>query len=154
MPFSITVNTERRVVDVDDDTPLLWVLRDTLGLTGTKYSCGVGECGSCAVFVNGALTRSCLVPISDADGATIQTIEGLSPDRSHPVQRAWIEHQVPQCGWCHSGQILAAVDLLNRRPNPSDADIDAAMSSFLCRCGTQQRIRAAIHRAAEEVRHG
>jgi len=149
--FSITVNGTGRTVDVDEDTPLLWVLRDTLGLTGTKYGCGVGECGSCAVFVNGTLERSCVLPISLADGAEIQTIEGLSDDRSHPVQKAWIEEQVPQCGWCHSGQILAAVDLLRKNPNPTDADIDEAMSGFLCRCGTYQRIRRGIHRAAEEA---
>jgi aerobic-type carbon monoxide dehydrogenase small subunit (CoxS/CutS family) len=146
--YTITVNAKRHTIDVDEDTPLLWVLRDTLGLTGTKYGCGVGECGNCAVVLNGALTRSCLVQISAADGAAIQTIEGLSPDRSHPVQQAWIAEQVPQCGWCHSGQILAAVDLLKAHPHPTDADIDAAMSSYLCRCGTQQRIRRAIHRAA------
>jgi isoquinoline 1-oxidoreductase alpha subunit len=135
--YTITVNKTKHSVDVDEDTPLLWVIRDTLGLTGTKYGCGVGECGSCAV-----------------DGATIQTIEGLSSDRSHPVQRAWIEEQVPQCGWCQSGQILAAVDLLKKKPHPTDADIDAAMATFLCRCGTLQRIRRAIHRAAGEVHHG
>jgi isoquinoline 1-oxidoreductase alpha subunit len=149
--YTITVNEKRHTLDVDDDTPLLWVIRDTLQLTGTKYGCGVGECGACAVFVNGALVRSCLMRISAVDGATIQTIEGLSPDRSHPVQRAWIAEQVPQCGWCQSGQILATVDLLKKRPKPTDADIDAAMASLLCRCGTQQRIRKAIHRAAEEV---
>jgi len=146
--YTITVNGTERSVDVDADTPLVWVLRDTIGLTGTKYGCGVGECGNCAVFVNGQLVRSCLMQISALDGATIQTIEGLSPDRSHPVQQAWIAEQVPQCGWCHSGQILAAVDLLEKKPHPTDADIDAAMSSFLCRCGTQQRIRKAIHRVA------
>jgi isoquinoline 1-oxidoreductase alpha subunit len=158
--YTITVNAKPQTVDVDEDTPLLWVLRDTLGLTGTKYGCGVGECGSCAVVLNGSLARSCLVQISAANGATIQTIEGLSRDRSHPVQQAWIAEQVPQCGWCHSGQILAAVDLLKTHPHPTDADIDAAMSTFLCRCGTQQRIRRAIHRAAGtagaagEVHHG
>jgi isoquinoline 1-oxidoreductase alpha subunit len=151
--YTITVNQQRHTVDVDEDTPLLWVLRDTVGLTGTKYGCGVGECGACSVFVNGSLVRSCLLQISAVNGAVIQTIEGLSRDRSHPVQRAWIAEQVPQCGWCHSGQILAAVDLLNKTPKPTDADIDAAMSLFLCRCGTQQRIRRAIHRAAGEVHH-
>jgi isoquinoline 1-oxidoreductase alpha subunit len=155
--FTITVNGTRRAVDVDADTPLLWVLRDTLGLTGTKYGCGVGECGSCSVFMNGALVRSCVVQIGAANGAAIQTIEGLSPDRGHPVQQAWIAEQVPQCGWCHSGHILAAVDLLKAHPHPTDAQIDAAMAGFLCRCGTQQRIRRAIHRAAGaagEVHHG
>jgi isoquinoline 1-oxidoreductase alpha subunit len=151
--YTITVNHHRHTVDVDEDTPLLWVLRDTVGLTGTKYGCGVGECGACAVFVNGALVRSCVQQIKAVDGAEIQTIEGLSRDRSHPVQRAWIAEQVPQCGWCHSGQILAAVDLLTKKPHPTDADIDAAMASYLCRCGTQQRIRKAIHRAAGEAGH-
>ncbi len=151
--YTITVNERKHAVDVDADTPLLWVLRDTVGLTGTKYGCGVGECGACSVFVNGSLVRSCLLQISAANGAVIQTIEGLSNDRSHPVQRAWIAEQVPQCGWCHSGQILAAVDLLHRTPQPTDADIDAAMSTLLCRCGTYQRIRKAIHRAAAEVHH-
>jgi isoquinoline 1-oxidoreductase alpha subunit len=151
--YTITVNQRTHSVDVDADTPLLWVLRDTIGLTGTKYGCGVGECGACSVFVNGALVRSCLQPINTVDGAEIQTIEGLAPDRSHPVQRAWIAEQVPQCGWCHSGQILAAVDLLNKKSQPTDTDIDAAMAPFLCRCGTYQRIRKAIHRAAGEVGH-
>jgi len=149
--YTVTVNGAERTVDVDDDTPLLWVIRDTLGLTGTKYGCGVGECGSCVVFVNGVLERTCVVPISLVDGAEIQTIEGLSDDRNHPVQEAWIAEQVPQCGWCHSGQILAAVDLLRKNPEPTDADIDAAMSGFLCRCGTYQRIRKGIQRAAEEM---
>jgi isoquinoline 1-oxidoreductase alpha subunit len=152
--YTITVNQRKLTVDVDEDTPLLWVLRDTVGLTGTKYGCGVGECGACSVFVNGSLVRSCLVQIGTLDSAVIQTIEGLSPDHSHPVQRAWIAEQVPQCGWCHSGQILAAVDLLNRHQHPTDADIDAAMATLLCRCGTYQRIRKAIHRAAEEVHRG
>ncbi|MFO7767672.1 MAG: (2Fe-2S)-binding protein [bacterium] len=152
--YSITVNGKQCTADVDADTPLLWVLRDTLGLTGTKYSCGVGECGSCAVFVDGALERSCILPISAAEGADIQTIEGLSEDRSHPVQKAWITEQVPQCGWCHSGQILAAVDLLRRNPDPSDGEIDEAMSGYLCRCGTYQRVRKGIHTAAKEVRDG
>lgn len=149
--FSITVNKKQHTVDVDADTPLLWVLRDTLSLTGTKYGCGVGECGSCAVFVNGALERSCVLTIETVAGASIQTIEGLSADRSHPVQKAWIVEQVPQCGWCHSGQILAAVDLLRKKPDPTDADIDQAMGPFLCRCGTYQRIRKGIHTAAKET---
>lgn len=148
--YTITVNGQGHTVDVDEDTPLLWVIRDTIGLTGTKYGCGVGECGACSVFVNGTLVRSCLRRISAVDGAEIRTIEGLSPDRSHAVQRAWIAEQVPQCGWCQSGQILAAVDLLASTPHPTDDEIDVAMSPFLCRCGTQQRIRTAIHRAAEE----
>jgi aerobic-type carbon monoxide dehydrogenase small subunit (CoxS/CutS family) len=151
--YTITVNGQRHTVDADEDTPLLWVIRDTIGLTGTKYGCGVGECGACALFVNGSLVRSCLRQIAGVDGAEIRTIEGLSPDRSHPVQRAWIAEQVPQCGWCHSGQILAALDLLTKSAHPTDGEIDAALSSFLCRCGTQQRIRKAIHRAAGEVGH-
>jgi aerobic-type carbon monoxide dehydrogenase small subunit (CoxS/CutS family) len=151
--YAITVNGQRHSVDVDEDTPLLWVIRDTIGLTGTKYGCGVGECGACSVFVNGSLVHSCLRQIAAVDGAEIRTIEGLSPDRSHPVQRAWIAEQVPQCGWCHSGQILAAVDLLTKSAHPTDGEIDAALSPFLCRCGTQQRIRKAIHRAAGEVDH-
>jgi len=161
--YTITVNSRRHTVDVDESTPLLWVLRDTLGLTGTKYGCGVGECGCCTVVLNGSLARSCLVQISAASGAAIQTIEGLSRERAHPVQQAWIAEQVPQCGWCQSGQILAAVDLLKTHPHPTEADIDAAMSGHLCRCGTQLRIRRAIHRAAGaagpvgsagEVHHG
>lgn len=152
--YTITVNGERRTVDVDADTPLLWVLRDTLGLTGTKYSCGAGECGSCAVFVDDSLERSCILPISAVDGAEILTIEGLSEDRSHPVQKVWIEEQIPQCGWCHSGQILAVVDLLRKNPEPSDEEIDEAMSGFLCRCGTYQRVRRGIHKVAKEVTDG
>ena len=149
--YTLTVNGKRHTVDVDADTPLLWVLRDELGLTGTKYSCGVGICGSCAVIVNGSIERSCVLPVSSVDGAEVMTIEGLSPDRSHPLQRAWIEDQVPQCGYCQSGQLLGAMVLLESNPDPTDADIDAAMSDILCRCGTYQRIRQAIHRAAKEM---
>ncbi len=149
--YTLTVNGTRHTVDVDADTPLLWVLRDELGLTGTKYSCGVGICGSCAVIVNGSLERSCVVPVSAVDGAEVMTIEGLSSDRSHPLQRAWIEDQVPQCGYCQSGQLLGAMKLLESNPDPSDEDIDVAMNDFLCRCGTYQRIREAIHRAAKEM---
>ncbi len=149
--YHLIVNGSDHTVDVDADTPLLWVLRDTLGLTGTKYSCGVGVCGSCSAIVNGSLERTCVIPVSAVEGADILTIEGLSPDRSHPLQRAWIEEQTPQCGYCHAGQLLGAMVLLENNPDPSDADIDAAMSDFLCRCGTYQRIRRAIHRAAKEM---
>jgi isoquinoline 1-oxidoreductase alpha subunit len=151
--YTLRVNGRRHRVDVDADTPLLWVLRDNLGLTGTKYGCGVGVCGSCLVIMNGSLERSCSVPISQADGARIMTIEGLSEDRSHPLQRAWIEEQVVQCGYCQSGQLLGAYVLLESNPDPSDEDIDEAMQDILCRCGTYQRIRKAIHRAAGEMRN-
>jgi aerobic-type carbon monoxide dehydrogenase small subunit (CoxS/CutS family) len=137
-------------VDVASDTPLLWVLRDNLGLTGTKFGCGIAQCGACTVHVDGAPTRSCVIPVSSVAGKRVTTIEGLSRDRSHPVQRAWIAEDVPQCGYCQSGQIMAAVALLEANPTPTDADIDATMTN-ICRCGTYQRIRAAIHRAAGEV---
>jgi aerobic-type carbon monoxide dehydrogenase small subunit (CoxS/CutS family) len=148
--IEFTVNGSRRSVDVAPDTPLLWVLRDNLGLTGTKFGCGIALCGSCTVHVDGAPTRSCVIPISSVAGKRVTTIEGLSRDRSHPVQQAWIAEDVPQCGYCQSGQIMAAVALLETTPHPTDADIDATMTN-ICRCGTYQRIRAAIHRAAGEV---
>jgi isoquinoline 1-oxidoreductase alpha subunit len=148
--ITMTVNGEEHTVDVDPDTPLLWVLRDTLGLTGTKYSCGIGLCGACTVHLDGEAVRSCTVPVSEVAGRTITTIEGLSPDGRHPVQQAWIAEKVSQCGYCQPGQIMAAAALLSRTPDPSDAEIDAAMSGNLCRCGTYQRIRRAIHRAAQE----
>ncbi|HEV8019057.1 MAG TPA: (2Fe-2S)-binding protein [Steroidobacteraceae bacterium] len=135
-------------VDVDADMPLLWVLRDTLGLTGTKFGCGMALCGACTVHLEGAAVRSCVTPVSAARGKKVTTIEGLSPDSRHPVQQAWIELDVPQCGYCQSGQIMSAAALLAQTPQPSDAEIDAAMSGNICRCGTYQRIRAAIHRAA------
>jgi isoquinoline 1-oxidoreductase subunit alpha len=135
-------------VDVDADMPLLWVLRDTLGLTGTKFGCGMALCGACTVHLEGAAVRSCVTPVSAARGKQVTTIEGLSADSRHPVQQAWIELDVPQCGYCQSGQIMSAAALLAQTPQPSDADIDAAMSGNICRCGTYQRIRAAIHRAA------
>ena len=144
----LTVNGRRTELDIEPETPLLWVLRDELGLTGTKYGCGIAECGACTVHLNGEAVRSCQVQISDADGASITTIEGLSIDGSHPVQRAWIEQDVPQCGYCQSGQIMAAVALLKAKPDPTDADIDETVTN-ICRCGTYQRIRTAIHRAAE-----
>jgi len=147
--LTINVNGTDRPVDVDPETPLLWVLRDTVGLTGTKYGCGMALCGACTVHLDGQPIRSCVTPVGSVGTARVTTIEGLSPDRSHPVQKAWIELDVPQCGYCQSGQIMSATALLAHTPKPTDADIDAAMSGNICRCGTYQRIRAAIHRAAE-----
>jgi isoquinoline 1-oxidoreductase subunit alpha len=152
--ISLTVNGTSQRVDVSPDTPLLWVLRDNLGLTGTKYGCGMALCGACTVHVNGEATRSCVMPISAAAGKSVLTIEGLSHDGSHPLQRAWIAEEVPQCGYCQSGQIMAAAVLLRENPRPSDADIDDAMSGNICRCGTYQRIRRAIHRAAAAPAEG
>ena len=144
----LTINGHPQQVDVDPDTPLLWVLRDTLGLTGTRYGCGIAQCGACTVHIDGVATRSCSVPVSTAEGAQITTIEGLSPNGGlHPVQKAWIAHDVPQCGYCQSGMIMAVAALLKEKPQPSDADIDAAITN-ICRCGTYARIRAAIHTAA------
>ena len=148
--ISITVNGQEHTVDVAPETPLLWVLRDTLGLTGTKYTCGVGLCGACTVHLDGEPARSCTLPVSEVAGRAITTIEGFSPDGSHPLQQAWIAESVPQCGYCQPGQIMTAAALLAENPNPSDDDIDAAMSGTLCRCGTYQRIRRAIHRVIEE----
>jgi len=148
--ITLNVNGQEHTVDVDPETPLLWVLRDTLGLTGTKYSCGIGLCGACAVHLDGEVARSCTVSVSDAAGREVVTIEGLSSDGSHPVQQAWIAEKVTQCGYCQPGQIMAAAALLAKNPRPTDADIDAAMSGHLCRCGTYQRVRRAIHRVAEE----
>ncbi|HUO18216.1 MAG TPA: (2Fe-2S)-binding protein [Steroidobacteraceae bacterium] len=144
----LNVNGRDVSVEVDPAMPLLWVLRDTLGLTGTKYGCGAALCGACTVHLAGEPVRACVTPVSAVGERPVTTIEGLSRDRSHPVQKAWIELDVPQCGYCQSGQIMAAAALLKRNPQPSDADIDAFMSGNLCRCGTYQRIRAAIHRAA------
>ena len=146
---ALNVNGKTLDADADPQTPLLWVLRDTLGLTGTKYGCGMALCGACTVHLDGQPIRSCVTPLVAVGSAKITTIEGLSSDRSHPVQRAWIELDVPQCGYCQSGQIMSAAALLAQKPSPSDADIDAAMSGNLCRCGTYPRIRAAIRRAAE-----
>jgi isoquinoline 1-oxidoreductase alpha subunit len=145
----LNVNGKTVEVDVDPETPLLWVLRDTLGLTGTKYGCGMALCGACTVHLNGVPMRSCQTPLSAVGEQKVTTIEGLSPDRSHPVQQAWIENDVPQCGYCQSGQIMSAAALLEAKPRPTDADIDEAMAGNICRCGTYQRIRAAIRRAAE-----
>ena len=146
--ITLNLNGRNTTLDVEGEMPLLWVLRDILGLTGTKYGCGMALCGACTVHLEGAPVRSCVTPVRAASGKRITTIEGLSPDNSHPVQRAWIELDVPQCGYCQSGQIMSAVALLTQTPQPSDADIDAAMAGNICRCGTYQRIRAAIHRAA------
>jgi isoquinoline 1-oxidoreductase alpha subunit len=143
--MKLTVNETEYDFDVDADTPLLWVLRDSLGMTGTKFGCGIGQCGACSVLVDGELQRSCVLPISGIEGRKISTIEGLSTDNSHPVQQAWIAEDVPQCGYCQSGQIMAATALLARSPNPSDDEIDAAMTN-ICRCGSYSRIRKAIHR--------
>ncbi|MBK7716394.1 MAG: (2Fe-2S)-binding protein [Gemmatimonadetes bacterium] len=147
--IQLLVNGKPHPVDVAPDTPLLWVLRDTLALTGTKYGCGMAQCGACTVHLDGQAIRSCSTPVSAAAGKKITTIEGLSADGSHPLQQAWVAEQVPQCGYCQSGQIMQAAALLSQTPKPSDADIDAAMAGNICRCGTYQRIRAAIHRAAE-----
>ena len=145
----LTVNGKQHTVDVTPDTPILWVVRDHLGLTGTKYGCGISQCGACTVHMDGHAIRSCVTPVSAAVGREITTIEGLSGDGSHPVQQAWIDLDVPQCGYCQSGQIMSAAALLASNPKPSDADIDQAMSGNLCRCGTYARIRRAIHQAAK-----
>jgi isoquinoline 1-oxidoreductase subunit alpha len=145
--ISVTVNGTVHRLDVSPDTPLLWVLRDTLGLTGTKYGCGIAQCGACTVHVDGAPTRACVTPISALAGKIVTTIEGLSKSGEHPVQQAWFELDVVQCGYCQSGQIMVAAALLARTPNPTDAQINEAMSGVICRCGTYQRIRAAIKRA-------
>jgi len=147
--ISIFINGESKTAYIDPRTPLLWALRDTFALTGTKYGCGIGQCGACTVILEGNAVRSCQTPVSRAAGKQVTTIEGLSKNRSHPVQRAWIEEQVPQCGYCQSGQIMAAAVLLAAIPKPTDGDINDAMSGNLCRCGTYHRIRRAVHRAAE-----
>ena len=148
MAINLDVNGKSVEVDVDPETPLLWVLRDTIGLTGTKYGCGMSLCGACTVHLDGEPVRSCVTPVSSIGAQKITTIEGLSTDRSHPVQKAWIALDVPQCGYCQSGQIMSAAALLAKNPKPTDEDINVAMAGNLCRCGTYQRIRAAIHRAA------
>ena len=147
--MKLTVNGVEREVSAPSDMPLLWALRDLLGLTGTKFGCGIAQCGACTVHLDGVAKRSCVTPVSAAAGKKITTIEGLPRDGSHPVQRAWAELDVVQCGYCQSGQIMSAVALLAAKSDPSDADIDAALSGNICRCGTYQRIRAAVHRAAE-----
>lgn len=147
--YTINVNGQRKKVDVLPDTPLLWVLRDSLGLTATKFGCGVNQCGACTVLVNGQAIKSCRLEVQDVGDKKVVTLEGLSPDGSHAVQKAWLEEDVPQCGYCQSGQILTAVVLLKAKPDPTDADIDNAMDGNICRCGTYERIRKAIKRAAK-----
>jgi len=148
MAYKLTVNGRSTNVDVPSDTPLLWVLRDVLHLTGTKYGCGIGQCGACTIHLGGEAVRSCLTPVTAAAGGAITTIEGLSPDGSHPLQKAWQDVDVPQCGYCQTGQIMSAAALLSKTPKPTDTQIDEAMSGNLCRCGTYVRIRQAIHQAA------
>lgn len=147
--ISLNVNNKVHTIDVDPDMPLLWVLRDVIGLTGTKYGCGVAQCGACVVHLNGEAVRSCVTKVSRAGGQKVLTIEGLSENNDHPLQKAWQEIDVPQCGYCHSGQLMSAAVLLRENPNPSDRDIDDAMAGNICRCGTYPRIRKAIHLAAE-----
>jgi isoquinoline 1-oxidoreductase alpha subunit len=147
MSFVLNINGQARSVDVDADTPLLWVLRDTLGMTGTKFGCGAALCGACTVHIEGEAVRSCVMPVEAIAGKNITTIEGLSKNREHALQQAWIEHQVPQCGYCQSGMLMAAAALLKQTPHPTDAQIDASMTN-ICRCGTYPRVRAAIHSAA------
>jgi isoquinoline 1-oxidoreductase alpha subunit len=148
---TLTINGEPKSFDAPADMPLLWVLRDILGMTGTKFGCGIAQCGACTVHIDGKPMRSCSVPIGALNGAKITTIEGLSPDNSHPVQRAWIAEDVPQCGYCQSGQIMATVAFLKEFPTPTDADIDANITN-ICRCGTYERLRRAIHRAADAMK--
>ncbi|MDQ6634140.1 MAG: (2Fe-2S)-binding protein [Gemmatimonadota bacterium] len=149
MKIRFKVNGQQRSVDVPGDMPLLWTLRDVLDLKGTKFGCGAAQCGACTVHLNGTATRSCVLPVSAVQGAEITTIEGLSPDGTHALQRAWEELDVPQCGYCQAGQLMSAAALLDAKPNPTDADIDGAMNGNICRCATYLRIRQAIHRAAE-----
>jgi isoquinoline 1-oxidoreductase subunit alpha len=149
--ITLNVNGETHQVDVEPDTPLLWVLRDSIGLTGTKYGCGIAYCGACSVHIDGVVTRSCQFPVSAIGDAEVTTIEGLSPDSEHPVQQAWREEDVPQCGYCQSGQIMAVAALLAENPAPSDEDIDQQLTN-ICRCGTYARIRKAVHRAAQIAR--
>lgn len=146
--IQLTINQKKYEVDVAPDMPLLWVIRDVIGLTGTKYGCGMAQCGACTIHLNGRAIRSCTTLVSEAAGKNITTIEGLSPDNSHPVQIAWLQTDTPQCGYCQSGQVMAAAALLREKPNPTDEDIDDAMSGNICRCGTYPRIRKAIHIAA------
>ncbi len=149
MATSFTVNGKAHTVDVDPNMPLLWVIRDTLNMTGTKFGCGMALCGACTVHINGMAIRSCITPISSVSGKEVTTIEGLSANSDHPVQRAWREVDVPQCGYCQSGQIMSASAMLAKNPHPTDEEIDAAMAGNICRCGTYQQIREAIHRAIE-----
>ena len=149
--YDLQINGQSYTVEAEREMPLLWVLRDLLGLTGTKFSCGAGLCGSCTVLIDDEAVRSCVTGVASVLGKSIVTIEGLSPDGSHPLQKAWLEEHVTQCGYCQPGQIMNAAALLKKKPNPSDEDINAAMGDVLCRCGTYQRIRSAIHRAAQEA---
>jgi len=149
--YKLNINGVQKTVDVAADTPLLWVLRDHLNLVGTKFGCGIGQCGACTVHIDGQPTRACLTPISSVGKSQITTIEGLSPNGEHPLQKVWQELDVPQCGYCQAGQIMTAAALLKKNPRPTDADIDTALAGNLCRCGTYLRIRAGIHRAAEIV---
>jgi isoquinoline 1-oxidoreductase subunit alpha len=149
-PITLTVNGRKHQVNVEPDTPLLWVLRDAIGLTGTKYGCGIAQCGACTVHLGGRPVRSCVTPVSAVGANAVTTVEGLSADVTHRVQKAWVAEEVPQCGYCQSGQIMSAAALLAANPTPSDSDIDSAMAGNLCRCGTYDRIRRAIHRAARE----
>nr|WP_298685641.1 (2Fe-2S)-binding protein [uncultured Dongia sp.] len=151
MAFTLKINGTDHTVDVDGETPLLWVLRDVLGMTGTKFGCGLAQCGACTVHLDGTAARSCQTPVADAAGVAVTTIEGLSADGMHPVQVAWREINVPQCGYCQSGQMMQAASLLTETPSPTDEDIDAAMSGNICRCGTYPRIRAAIKQAATKM---
>jgi len=150
MSLTLTVNGQKHTIDADPDTPLLWALRDHIGLTGTKYGCGIGQCGACTVHLNGMPTRSCSIPVSAVTAMDITTIEALSPDASHPLQKAWIDLNVPQCGYCQSGMLMAAAALLKENPKPTDDDINTAITN-ICRCGTYPRVRAAIHKAATEL---
>ena len=152
--IALNVNGQPKQVDVEPDTPLLWALRDNLELTGTKYGCGVAQCGACTVHLDGQPVRSCVTPVAAATGRKVTTIEGLHPKAEHPLQKAWVEEQVPQCGYCQSGQIMSAAALLARTPSPTDKDIDDAMAGNICRCGTYQRLRKAIHRAAALAKGG
>jgi isoquinoline 1-oxidoreductase alpha subunit len=152
--IKLTVNGQPYTVDVEPTMPLLWVIRDVLHLTGTKYGCGMAQCGACTVHLNGDAVRSCVTPVKRAENQTVTTIEGLSTDFSHPLQQAWIAEDVPQCGYCQSGQLMAAAVLLKEKPNPTDQDIDDAMSGNICRCGTYQRVRKAIHHAASLQKQG
>jgi aerobic-type carbon monoxide dehydrogenase small subunit (CoxS/CutS family) len=152
--IALNVNGQPKQVDVEPDTPLLWVLRDSLELTGTKYGCGVAQCGACTVHLDGQPVRSCVTPVAAATGRKVTTIEGLHPRAEHPLQKAWVEEQVPQCGYCQSGQIMSAAALLARTSSPTDTDIDDAMAGNICRCGTYQRLRKAIHRAAALAKGG
>jgi isoquinoline 1-oxidoreductase alpha subunit len=150
--MQLAVNGTVREVDAPEDMPLLWVLRDVLGLTGTKFGCGMAQCGACTVHLDGEATRSCVLPVSAVAGRMVTTIEGLSPDGSHPVQKAWVDADVVQCGYCQPGQIMSAAALVAHNPNPSDADIDAALAGNICRCGTYQRVREAVRKAAAQRR--